>query len=85
MEKCILYSIILQSDQINGDEENGTCTRPPRHEKLRNNLILKTEGKYPFDRLHINGRIILQSIKNKQCQANTIFICLVTQSTGGLN
>jgi hypothetical protein len=85
MEKCILYSIILQSDQINGDEESGTCSRPPRHEKFRNYLILITEGKYHFDRLDINGRITLQWIKNMQCQGNTIFICLVTQSIGGLN
>jgi hypothetical protein len=31
--------------------------------KSINNLISKTEGKYHFDRLDINRRIILQSIK----------------------
>jgi hypothetical protein len=33
MGKCTVYSIILQSDQINGDEVHGTCSGPPRHEK----------------------------------------------------
>jgi hypothetical protein len=85
MEKCIVYNIILQSDQINWGEGSGICSRHPRHEKCINNLISKTEGKYHIDRLAINGRIILQWIKNTQCQTNTIVICLVTQSTGGIN
>jgi hypothetical protein len=52
---------------------------------MHNNLISKTVGKYHFDRLDINGMIILQWIERMHSPMNIIFICLVTQIIGGLN
>jgi hypothetical protein len=45
----------------------------------------RTEGKYHFDRLDMNGRVILKWIeKTYSVKRNPVFIWLITKTTGGL-
>jgi hypothetical protein len=78
------YILFSKKDQIKQHDIGGAHSEHQSKEKYTKNNFGRTEGKYHFDRLYMNGRVILKwTEKTYSVKGKPVFIWLITKTTGG--